>query len=77
MKKIYVLLILFVCSMSVKAQDYYMDTYNTQTITTGALTPGIYTFTVTVTDGCGGNVNMSLGPVTINALSSTINRFNP
>ncbi len=34
MKKIYVLLILFVCSMGLKAQDYYMDTYNTQTITT-------------------------------------------
>ena len=41
---------------------------NTQTITTGVLTPGIYTFTVTVTDGCGGNVNMSLGPVTVNPL---------
>jgi len=33
MKNIYLAIILLVCSVSLKAQDYYMDTYNTQTVT--------------------------------------------
>ncbi|MBL7910187.1 MAG: gliding motility-associated C-terminal domain-containing protein [Bacteroidia bacterium] len=33
MKKIYLAIILFVCSVSLKAQDYYMDLYTTQTVT--------------------------------------------
>lgn len=33
MKKIYLAIILFVCCVSLKAQDYYMDLYTTQTVT--------------------------------------------
>ena len=34
MKKIIIIIVLFVCSLSFKAQDYYMNTSNSQTITT-------------------------------------------